>query len=59
MTKKAENAEETSKRTVKYGKRQLKEKFKPDVVEVLFNDTESVSLEDAEKRINKFYKTKL
>ena len=59
MTKKAENAEETSKRAVKYGKRQLKEKFKPDVVEVLFNDTESVSLEDAEKRINKFYKTKL
>lgn len=42
-----------------YGKRQLKEHFKPDAVEVLFKDNEAVTLAEAEKRINKFYKTKL
>lgn len=57
MEKKTETIAEVKEPV--YGKKQLKEKFRADVVEVLFKDNESVTLTDAEKRINKFYKTKL
>ena len=57
MEKKTEEAAQVKEPV--YGKRQLKEHFKPDAVEVLFKDNEAVTLAEAEKRINRFYKTRL